>query len=314
MNASPDGVEVFLPATGRIFLDFIFTGAERVPTPGEEIFASGFSAMIGGAYNAARALHRLGVGAHLAADLGPDVPSRIVRTLWDRDGLPATFRREVDHPTAAITCSYSLVHDRAFLSYVDRQPPPICEPSVLSEYRARHVLFTGIPPDASFVPMMREAHRIGIPVYMDSQYVERSVTDADFREMLGLVDVYFCNELEATMFTGEADVDAAGSALGRLTNTTVIKLGANGAVLISGDTRISQRAPEIEVIDTTGAGDCFVGGFVWARTRGADLAEALRAGVAVGTLTCLGYGGEATPTRECALALIGKLPPVVTRS
>ncbi|MCL4234513.1 MAG: carbohydrate kinase family protein [Deltaproteobacteria bacterium] len=311
MSASRDDARVFLPATGRIFLDFIFTGAERVPTPGEEIFASGFSAMIGGAYNAARALHRLGVGAHLAADLGPDVPSQIVRTLWDHDGLPVTFRRDVDHPTAAITCSYSLAHDRAFLSYVDRQPPPICDPSVLSEHRVGHVLFTGIPPDDSFVPMMREARRLGIPISMDSQYVQRSVNDADFRAMLELVDVYFCNELEATMFTGEADVDAAGEVLRRLTRVAIVKLGPKGARLYGADVRVTQPAPDVSIVDTTGAGDCFVGGFVWARVRGEDLVGALRAGVAVGTLTCQGLGGDATPTPDRAVECVRGLPEVI---
>ncbi|MCC6158267.1 MAG: carbohydrate kinase family protein [Deltaproteobacteria bacterium] len=311
MSASRNGVDVFLPATGRIFLDFIFTGAERVPMPGEEIYASGFSAMIGGAYNAARALHRLGVGVHIAADLGPDVPSQIVRTLWDRDRLPATFRRDVSHATAAITCSYSLEHDRAFLSYVDRQPSPICDPEVLSEHRVGHVLFTGIPPDDSFLPMMREARRLGIPIYMDSQYVERSVNDEDFRAMLDLVDVYFCNELEATMFTGEAEIDAACEVLSRLTRIAVIKLGPKGARMYGDGMRITQQAPDVAIVDTTGAGDCFVGGFVWARVCGEDPIGALRAGVAVGTLTCMGYGGDAAPNRERALTLIGELPPAM---
>jgi len=70
----------------------------------------------------------------------------------------------------------------------------------------------------------------------------------------------------------------------------VIKLGADGcAVFTSGE---AGRYPgfEIDAIDTTGAGDCFVAGFLTALSEGKSYAEAARFANAVGAMSvqCLG--------------------------
>jgi sugar/nucleoside kinase (ribokinase family) len=311
LRDSPEVLDVFLPASGRVFLDFIFSGLPRVPTAGEEIYARRFDSMIGGAYNAARALHRLEVGAHLAADLGPDVPSRIVRDLWDAEGLPTTFRRDVSTPTAAITCSYSLDHDRGFLSFIDPLPPPWNDPAIFDAYRVRRILLTGVPRDDSFIPLLERARALAIPVDMDSSFVERRLSEPSFRRHLQLVDTYFCNEVEARLFTECAELDDAARGFLEFAPVVVIKTGPGGATFYRRGEKVVQAAPSIEVMDTTGAGDCFVGGYAAGRVGGLDEIGSLRLAVAVGSLTCAGIGGAAAPRREAAEELAARLPQPV---
>jgi len=51
-------------------------------------------------------------------------------------------------------------------------------------------------------------------------------------------------------------------------------------------------APDVTVVDSTGAGDAFAAGFVAARLRGGDEAEALAAGIAAGARAVQSLGGQ----------------------
>jgi ribokinase len=78
-----------------------------------------------------------------------------------------------------------------------------------------------------------------------------------------------------------------------------VTLGAAGAVLASGaDALISVPAPEVTAVDTTGAGDAFVGTFAVALAAGLSAAEAARLGCAAGALSVRRPGTQPSfPTR-----------------
>ena len=70
----------------------------------------------------------------------------------------------------------------------------------------------------------------------------------------------------------------------------VITQGADGIVFSSEGTTGRIPAHPVEAVDTTGAGDGFAAGYIWARTRGAGVVEALEVGVLVGALACRTLG------------------------
>ena len=74
----------------------------------------------------------------------------------------------------------------------------------------------------------------------------------------------------------------------------VVKLGAEGALAVGGR-RVSSasRAPRVEPVDATGAGDSFDAGFIAARLAGEGLARALALGCACGALSTRAAGGTA---------------------
>ena len=88
------------------------------------------------------------------------------------------------------------------------------------------------------------------------------------------------NGLEAAALTGETEPAAAARALARCTNApVVVTVGADGALLAERDGIVAIPAPEVEVVDTTGAGDAFNGALAAGLAAGAGVEEAARRAV-----------------------------------
>ena len=91
----------------------------------------------------------------------------------------------------------------------------------------------------------------------------------DLAPCLPYLDVMFINEDEARMNGASPQVLLEGGA-----RIAVMKLGNRGCAIYTGDREYLCPAFEVEARDTTGAGDCFVAGFLAAMLRGANLPEA----------------------------------------
>ena len=103
---------------------------------------------------------------------------------------------------------------------------------------------------------------------------------------LPYIDMLFMNEDEARMITGSSDPKTSGSVLlSRGAETAVLKLGGRGCAIYRRNSETICPAFEVEVKDTTGAGDCFVAGFLAAWMKGASLAQAGRFANAVAALS-----------------------------
>jgi len=125
-------------------------------------------------------------------------------------------------------------------------------------------------------------------VGMDTMNLWITETPADLREVLARVDLLFINDEESRQLTGERQVANAASAIIAMgPRYVVIKRGEYGAILFSGDFCLFVPAmPLRRVVDPTGAGDSFAGGFMGfvsgaAQIDRATLARALRAGAAM---------------------------------
>lgn len=88
------------------------------------------------------------------------------------------------------------------------------------------------------------------------------------------VDILFCNEEEAQIFTGTNSINDAREALKKVAKKFIITLGENGALVYDGDTFITIEPYKVHVVDTNGAGDMFAGAFMFAITHGHSFAEA----------------------------------------
>jgi sugar/nucleoside kinase (ribokinase family) len=105
-------------------------------------------------------------------------------------------------------------------------------------------------------------------------------------------DLLFVNEDEARELTGQDHPIQAGRALQQAgVANVVVKLGAAGCVVFSGEDSITSPAFQVAAVDTTGAGDCFVGAFLAALQRGLPYADAAHLANAVGALSVQKLGG-----------------------
>ncbi len=81
--------------------------------------------------------------------------------------------------------------------------------------------------------------------------------------------------------------------------TVVVTLGKQGALAARGNELLRVQAPDVNVIDTTGAGDAFAGTLIAALETHTGLDEALRRAVAAGSLACTAAGAQPSfPERE----------------
>lgn len=98
---------------------------------------------------------------------------------------------------------------------------------------------------------------------------------AQMSEIVGAsVDLLFCNEEEAMIFTSTSSVAEAREKLREVAKRFAITLGANGALIFDGDTFINIEPYKVKAVDTNGAGDMFSGAFIYGITHGHSYAEA----------------------------------------
>jgi sugar/nucleoside kinase (ribokinase family) len=88
------------------------------------------------------------------------------------------------------------------------------------------------------------------------------------------VDLLFCNDEEALIFTGTSSISEARQQLKKVAKRFVITLGANGALIYDGDTFVNIEPYRVEAVDTNGAGDMFSGAFLYGITHQHSFAEA----------------------------------------
>jgi ribokinase len=107
------------------------------------------------------------------------------------------------------------------------------------------------------------------------------------------IDVLIVNEREAAACAGALSRDAFVEHMrSRFGTTVVLTLGARGALMPWEGTVRHEVPPQIEVVDSTGAGDALAGAFAAALDRGASLREALCAGVQAGARACTHAGAQ----------------------
>lgn len=158
--------------------------------------------------------------------------------------------------------------------------------------------------------MMDEANERGVLVSFDANVRFRLFEARDSREvLLPLVeraDLLFLSDEEAELLLGGEEPEAVRRAARDLRAGTVVVHGAGGAFAIEGDQLFERPAYPVEVVDTVGAGDAFVGGFLSGRLRGWDTGKSLELANACGACAVTVPGdAESMPFEDEALVLVG---------
>jgi ribokinase len=135
--------------------------------------------------------------------------------------------------------------------------------------------------------------------------------------LLSQLEVLVVNELEVEPLLGRPAADpeeaeeAARMAVQQGARSAVVTLGAAGAVLVQGESIHRMKAQRVEAVDTTGAGDAFVGALAAALAAGAALVEAAELAGAAGAAAVTKPGAQASlPRPEDLRRLFGMTWPV----
>jgi sulfofructose kinase len=246
----------------------------------------------------------MGLRASYIGAFGSDEDGeRLRRTLAARGlDLGDSVVRPVPNRSAVILVD-ERTGDRAVLGHRDAAlalAPEMLPRSTLAHARVVHV--DGVDEAAS-IEAARLAREAGAQVTCDLESV-----GARTGELLRELTVPILAQGLPEAITGEADAERA---LRRLdaphARLRCVTMGAQGALLLDGDRAHRAAPPRVDVVDTTGAGDVFRGGFIAALLRGDPPDAILRFANAAAALSCTRAGAlGGVPTREAVERLLGK--------
>lgn len=289
---------------GSINLDLV-TRVARFPTPGETIDAEAFATYPGGkGANQALAAARAGAAVKLYGAVGTDAFADSALALLAAGGVDLDGVKRVAAPTG---CATILVDARgenciAVAAGANAFADPKAVPDGVLAPGTVVVLQHEVPDHANAVLIAR-AHRAGAQIILNAAPA-RPVSI----ELLRRIDVLIVNETEAAALAAAhgwpATADefaAAAIAVTAPPFAVVVTLGNEGVLAASGADTIRVRAPDVDVIDTTGAGDAFVGALAAAIDARTPLPDALRAAVVAGSLACTAAGAQPAPPRREAI-------------
>jgi ribokinase len=134
-------------------------------------------------------------------------------------------------------------------------------------------------------------------------------------ELLALPDFLVPNESELSLLSGlpvndlPSAENAAKTLLERGIQTVIVTLGANGALIVNKELTKHIPSFKVDVVDTTAAGDAFIGGFASALLQNKSLEEAVRYGCACGALAATKFGAQPSlPTKEDVEKFLHEFP------
>jgi len=270
----------------------------------------GWVSRVGGApWNVARVMARLGVPSAFAGAVSEDTFGNALASATEAAGLDMRFlQRNAHTPLLAIVHS---LHPPRYFFIGDDSADLHFDPAALPQGWMRGVrcaLIGGIalarPPLAGTLATLAEQLKAaGARIYYDPNF--RVTMDARYDPMLErmarLADVIKVSDEDLLGLFRTEDQDAA---LARLRGCNpaaqiLVTRGGEGASLLVGEQQWHARPPKITVVDTVGAGDAFIGGFMHSQMLRAELApeEHLRWAIAAGAAACLGPGAS-PPTPE----------------
>jgi ribokinase len=281
--------------------------SDRLPGPGETVTGGQFAMVPGGkGANQAVAAARLGADVTFVAKVGDDVFGRQAIEGYRRDGIRTDLiLRDAEHATgvALILVDASGENLISVASGANHALTPADVDAAAERIRAADLVMLQLEiPLETVARAAAIAHQAGVPVMLDPAPAPDSPLDA---ELLSQVTYFTPNEGEASRLTGIAVTDersarrAAEKLLAAGTRHVIVTLGAQGALVATGQAAMLVPGRPVQAVDSTAAGDAFNGGLAVALAGGKPLGEAVQQANVVAALSVTRLGAQTSlPTAE----------------
>lgn len=248
--------------------------------------------------NTAFALGKLGARVLLAGVAGSDAHGQQVLASLERAGVDLSLVQTSSLPTNSSICIVHPSGERLFLHQVGASACLTAElvdfeRSVAAGCSHFHLANLFALPNirTSAGALLARARSVGMTTSLDTGWDAAGQWMHDVGPCLPHTDLFFVNETESRMLTGKGDPHEAAASLRRYgASDVLIKLGRDGSMLFTADANLRVESFPVDVVDTTGAGDCFAGGLLAALHRGLPMTIALRFASAVGALSVQSLG------------------------
>lgn len=299
---------------GSLIVDVVIE-VPGLPARGGDMLGTGTRTHVGGGFNLAAAVARQGVRCVSTAPHGTGPYGSLIRAALADEGVEASARQRPEGDSGFCVTFLEPDAERTFVTVPgvesDLRPddlaplrPEAGDFVALSGYDLIYpgsgpVLarwLTDLPPE--------------VRVVLDPGPLVDQIPTTFLTGVLGRAAVLTLNQREARLLgdapesTGEALLKAVRS---RVPDPTIVivREGAAGCVVATGDRVLTVPAPAVRPVDTTGAGDAHTGVLLAALVDGAELADALDLATRAAAIAVTRAGPATTPTRE-ELDLVGR--------
>ena len=290
---------------GDIAVDVVVQ-ANSTPEPGGD--ASGCHIVIlpgGSAANCAVAAARLGTPVQFVGVTGSDyLAEMLVKDLLD-NAVGTPHLRRTPAPTAVVVVLINRHGERTFYSFRGAAASAAYGPIAADLLRPGDCLhlsgysFQDECSRETALALIARAKEVGAMISLDPSFHSAYDFRTKMYPVLRDIDLLFPNREEAERMTGMSEPPQAATLLRALgPKTVVIKLGSDGCYVASDEANTYVPTyPIHDVVDTTGAGDAFCGGFLASTLRNMPPSEAARVGHAVAASVIARQGGHSgSPT------------------
>ena len=276
----------------------------HAPAPGENVFGDGLRMIPGGkGANQAVAVARLGGRARFIGRVGRDSFGEMLLASLRAAGVETgDVAASGDAPTgvALIVIDHEGQNSIVVAPGANRRLMPEDVQALRPALEKLDAILMQLEiPIETVVHTIRLAREINVPVVLDAGPARAQPPEELFR-----VAILSPNEAEAGALLGCAirdlkDAEEAGrEMLRRGAGAVVLKLGSQGALLVTGNECLHVPAHPVKVVDTTAAGDAFTAALAVYRAEGLSLAQAVRMANKAGALATTKLGAQPSmPTR-----------------
>ncbi|MGT2470848.1 ribokinase [Paraburkholderia terrae] len=290
---------------GSLNMDLV-ARAPRLPQPGETLAGHAFAQVAGGkGGNQAVAAARLGAQVSMLGCIGADANGAQLRAGLEAEGIDcAALETSATAPTGVALIIVDDGSQNAIVIIAGSNGE--VTPATLARHEAalaaaQVVICQLETPPAAVHAALAAARRLGKTVILNPA----PATGPLPADWLPLIDYLIPNELEAATLTGlpvssPDEAIAAADALRRAgARNVIVTIGAQGVVAALGEAAPQHfDAPRVKAVDTTAAGDTFIGGFGAQLARGVDVADAIRFAQRAASISVTRAGAQPSiPTR-----------------
>ncbi|MBT9289627.1 ribokinase [Prosthecodimorpha staleyi] len=271
---------------GSINMDLVVT-AERFPGPGETIAGEAFRTFSGGkGANQAIAAARMGAKVAFVGAVGADAFGADLVAGMAVEGIDTTSVATVAGVSTG-TALITVAQGENCIVVVAGANAAVDGTAAAGLVGSGDRLVAQLEvPKAAIAEAFAAARAAGAETLLNAAPAAPAV-----RDLLPLTDILIVNETELDLIAGWIGADGgdartcARSLLAAGPSTVVVTLGAAGLVAVTAEATIELGGHRVVPVDTTGAGDCFVGTLAAGLSAGADLAEALETANAAAALS-----------------------------
>jgi sugar/nucleoside kinase (ribokinase family) len=267
---------MLVSGVGITNLDIIYSGLNTFPKLGTEAYAKGLSIQLGGGVPATLInLYRLGVPVRLATFIGKGLLADYIHQQLQNYGVEYHDLYSGEGIPFSLTSVAVTKQDRTFLSY--RESVDLDDYTMESVYNTLKGSDVVIMSEG-YIPVYRKLKKEGTKLVLDFGW-DDEISLQRFDEYLKLADYYTPNRKEAKKITNTVSEEDALQRLGDYFEYPIVKLDKEGCLVgMNGKPVLIAPYSEYKHVDSTGAGDAFLAGFIYGICHEFDILRSVRAG------------------------------------